>query len=129
VSSKRGTCDSEVKALGCALRYLPRQATGSRQGPILLYALRNAEGLCLYIHRGLKQLVSEEDRGYFEELLPDLRNRCLLDPAALFAQLCQLAVGPLVTDSLLSEDELSAACSADFELYRNNQEDWLCKAG
>ena len=113
-------CDTEVKSRTCALRYLSRPVSDSSQGPVVLFASLDDEGLRLYVHRGLKQLVSKEDLEYIETLLPDLRHRCQTAPEELFAQLLQLSVGPLVNDA--RDPEKPFRRNSDFYLYADNEE-------
>lgn len=53
-------------------------------------------GLRLFLHPQWRPLIDAEDLEYIVELLADFRQRCMLDPEALFSQLASLAVGPLV---------------------------------
>ena len=55
------------------------------------------EGLRLLVSPTLREVVLEEDLAYIDSLLEDFLERAKRHPAALFQQLCSLAVGPLVT--------------------------------
>jgi len=101
----------------CALKYLPLPAMpGSPEGAAILFAVRDPEGLRLFAHPYLKQLISEADWQYIEELLEDFENRCQETPEDLFRQLSRLSVGPLLTDSVEWRDASEEALAEVFGL-------------
>lgn len=60
-------------------------------------AVKQHDRLLFYVHRHLDiQVPDEEDRKYIEELIPDLLDRAAVEPEAVFNQLNELSVGPLV---------------------------------
>lgn len=122
------TSGSAVKVQVCALRYLPQADPGMQDGFVILYALKNASVLRLYIHHGFRPLVSEADREYIDELLTDLRHRCERDPEELFVQLCNLNVGPVVTDAIDVYQNCEPNLGAAFEPFTDPCEDLLKEA-
>jgi hypothetical protein len=68
-----------------------------KQGALLMFALFGRDcGLRLLLHPQWRSMIDAADLEYIGELLTDFRQRCLIDPEALFLQLASLAVGPLV---------------------------------
>ena len=128
MNAARITSGSATKVQVCALRYLPSADTEPREGSVILYAVKAPSQLRLYLHRGFKHLVSERDRAYFEELFQDFRGRCREYPEELFAQLSNLSVGPLITDSIYSEDTSQPMLCPDFDFCNDSDEDCLCEA-
>ncbi len=63
--------------------------------------------------------TAESDRGYIEELISDLLDRSKVAPEAVFTQLCNLSVGPLIADDLPGLDCLERAIREQYpELKR-----------
>jgi hypothetical protein len=54
-------------------------------------------GLQFLVHQNWRSLVQLEDVNYIDGLLIDFLDRAEEQPAALFAQVSSLGVGPLVT--------------------------------
>jgi len=93
----------------CLLAYRPQNCAlrSSRAASvILLVVLEQSGSLRFLVDPNFREIVRGEDLPYLESLLKDFSRRARLHPAALFIQLSQLEVGPLVTQdagSSLSE--------------------------
>lgn len=72
-------------------------------------------GLRLLVHPELQSGIAIEDREYFDSLLKDFVERAQTQPAALFRQLCSLAVGPLIVSltgpALVEHPHLLSHCA------------------
>jgi hypothetical protein len=63
-----------------------------KQGALLMFALFGRDcGLRLLLHPQWRSMIDAADLEYVGELLTDFRQRCLIDPEALFLQLASLA--------------------------------------
>jgi hypothetical protein len=56
--------------------------------------------LSFYVHRAFDQRTAGPDFAYMHELIPDLVDRSKYSPDAVFRQLANLSVGPLLTDAV-----------------------------
>jgi hypothetical protein len=88
----------------CALRFCPSESylerTGNTDPSIILLAIKNARTLSFYVHRAFDQRTAGPDFAYMHELIPDLVDRSRYSPDAVFRQLANLSVGPLLTDEV-----------------------------
>jgi hypothetical protein len=83
----------------CALKYrCPGAPIESAEGKTILLAVRDAKALRLFMHRSLKQLITDQDLEYIHELMKDLIDRARLSPENVFQQISHLSVGPVFTD-------------------------------
>lgn len=84
----------------CALEYI-QESAGSQlptSENVILVVIRDAECVLRFlIHPTLHRIVNAIDLPYIESLLVDFIERVKLNAELLFAQLCSLTVGPLVT--------------------------------
>jgi hypothetical protein len=75
-----------------------RAQDSARAAPIFLIVFRAANGsLHILVDPGWRSVIGARDLEYIGSLLHDFLGRAKEEPAALFEQLCTLAVGPLVT--------------------------------
>jgi hypothetical protein len=90
---------------------------------VILLAVRDEKGLMLYVPRTLRQLISDPDWNYIDELLKDLNRRAAFSPDAVFEQISNLSVGPIVTDTVrrteLPESEIGGLYPGFFPLSIN----------
>jgi len=89
---------SDLSADLCTLKYRSsRSCLETTDGAVVLLAIRQAAGLKLYVAPNLEQQISTADWPYVDELLKDLADRAATAPDAVFQQLSNLSIGPLVT--------------------------------
>jgi hypothetical protein len=84
----------------CTLAYIPdAKIEDPRQigTKILLATAGEEEGLRLFVHPNLTEIVKPEDASFIEQLFEDFVQRAKDAPADLFEQLCSLSVGSLLT--------------------------------
>jgi hypothetical protein len=84
----------------CALEYLGSDCTppGMDKSKIIaLVTLSEKDGMEIRVHPEWETIVQPVDREYLGSLYRDFRERIQSDPEALFRQLSNLAVGPVVT--------------------------------
>jgi hypothetical protein len=99
----------------CALKYRPPDASmAAGGGTVVLLVVNDEPGLRFYVHPKLDEQISECDRNYLENLIPDLLIRAKDAPEDVFQQLCQLCVGPLEAEEV---DQIHASEKAIQELY------------
>jgi hypothetical protein len=102
----------------CALKYcLPEERSAASQGRVILFAVKDAEDLRLYLHHALKQQITDSDLPYFDALMKDLLSRLKESPDDVFEQLSNLSVGPIVTDSVEWIDAGQENFGVNFYLY------------
>jgi hypothetical protein len=76
----------------------------------------NGEGcLIIFVSPLRATIVAAEDQPYIDDLLSDFIERAAIDPIALFQQISNLSVGPLITHKIGSFDSdasyIQAFCS------------------
>ena len=81
---------------------MPDSAAESAAGEIVFLAVKRGHSLRLYAHRDLRDLVSKQDLEFVQDLLEDMLQRAQHSPDELFEQLCDLSIGPVVTDAVQS---------------------------
>lgn len=87
---------------------------------IILLAAEEGGSVRLYADPVSMLQVSEQDRGYIEELVGDLADRSKAAPKEVFRQLSSLSSGPLVTDAVRALGGGSVEESyPGFQLYQN----------
>jgi hypothetical protein len=84
----------------CALEYKAQdleRATPRLDWVVLLVLKDEKENLHFLVHPDLNSMVEGEDLDFMRSLLKDMSKRANEDPNALFKQISELSVGPLVT--------------------------------
>jgi hypothetical protein len=83
----------------CVVEYKPKPWTTPAESPApaILLAIKEQEGLCLFIDPTWQKFVREEDSNYIQDLIATLKERSEHEPELLFQQLSELSLGPLVT--------------------------------
>jgi len=68
--------------------------------------------LSILVKPGWDANIQEVDRDYIRDLFKDFDTRAQADPDGLFAQICQLNVGPLITQEVGSYSADSSSFQA-----------------
>ena len=82
----------------------PGLALESSAAAVLLLVVHRGAELSFFLSRQIDGQVSAADSRYLRELIPDLTERARKEPDAVFKQLQQLGVGPLVADEPVMEE-------------------------
>ena len=98
---------SGSSALICALRYQGSraQADAKSDGGVILLAVLGRTGLRFYASPSFKEQIQKVDLPFLDELVKDLVERARVEPDLVFQQLCDLSMGPVVTDSVRRIEE------------------------
>lgn len=83
----------------CVLEYIAQEAHGATGDDPKIIALVTSSGdneAGIRVHPEWEKIVQLRDRDYLESLYRDFNYRIKFDPDALFRQLSNLGVGPLV---------------------------------
>ena len=104
----------------CALEYRASDADSpsAPENVVIVFLVHPSSTLSVLHHRDWRNIVRTEDQEYIQALMDDFRERARRDPEALFRQISSLSVGPLVTYSIGSQDEVKAD-SRLFEVWEN----------
>ena len=98
----------------CTLGYSGKGTQDAMSRPAIILVLkRDNHSLSILVRPGWETStqIQEIDRDYIKDLLRDCIPRAQVDPDGLFAQICQLNVGPLITQEV-------GSYSSDSSLFR-----------
>jgi len=104
----------------CVLAYKDQGKPLSANGtltPVAVVVLEENTALKIYLHPKLTEIVKTEDQTYMVDIFNDICDRSKWDACGLFAQLCDLSVGPLVTERVgvnLKDDMTASRTMAEF---------------
>ena len=87
----------------CALAYRCQdEVLTAKSDPnlIIVAVLQPDATLKIYKHPKLEEIVEPCDGEYLSDLLRDMAKRLKVNGEGLFAQLCELSVGPLTTERI-----------------------------
>ena len=87
----------------CVLQYIASGGEGDRvDSPTIIAVVTSAQDgeVAIRVHPECEKIVLPIDWEYMEALFRDFRMRIRSDPDALFQQLSDLSVGPLVTQEV-----------------------------
>lgn len=94
--------------------------TKSEPAIVIIAVLQPDSVLRVYRHSQLGDIVHGGDREYLSDLLEDIAGRLRANGEDLFAQMCQLNVGPLITEraglDLASDDVLTRLLQSFIEI-------------
>jgi hypothetical protein len=103
----------------CILAYRDQGQSLSGGDNLTAVAVVVSEGAALriYLHPKLTEVVQPSDMAYMADMFSDLHERSQWDANGLFVQLCDLSVGPLITERVgenLGDDAVALQCISDF---------------
>jgi hypothetical protein len=98
--SERTVTSIRDRAAKCVvLRYARSRSPENVESQIVIaLVIKHNASLKFYVHKDIQELVSDHDKGYFEDLFPDLSERSKDSPEQVFRELSSLSAGPLRAD-------------------------------